>query len=277
MKNVNEGFYVLVDTESNKNKKFYYTSNNNFCVLDKVIVETSLGEELGIIHSNPVSESEIVFEGCFEPIVRSCTEKDLTIYEANLKEALIARKIFIDSINKLNLDMKFVACCYSLDKSKLLFTYISEERVDFRDLLKELSYNLKCRIELRQIGARDRSKAVGGLGVCGLPLCCSTFLNEFEGISINMAKNQFLSLNTQKLSGQCGKLLCCLKFEDNDYSTLKIDAPRLGQKFKHENTLFRISYLNLLSGKARIESEDREIITNISINELNNILKGQKK
>ena len=152
-----------------------------------------------------------------------------------------------ENINKLKLDMKLVSAMYTLDKSKILYCYVSEDRVDFRELLKELSTNLKCRIELKQIGARDRSKNVGGIGICGLPLCCASFLNEFEGISINMAKNQYLALNTQKLSGQCNKLLCCLKYEDSEYSKLKEGVPKIGLKFNYQGKHCKVSSINLLS------------------------------
>ena len=163
--------------------------------------------------------------------------------------------------------MKLVNAVYTLDKSKILFTYVSEERVDFRELLKELSNLLKCRIELKQIGPRDRSKMVGGIGICGLPLCCKSFLSEFEGISINMAKNQFLALNIQKISGQCGKLLCCLKYEDDEYSELKKSAPRYGFKFRAEDKDYKVSGVNLLSKTVKIESLDKEIIKIISFKE----------
>ena len=129
------------------------------------------------------------------------------------------------------------------------------------------STQLKCRIELKQIGPRDRSKKVGGIGICGLPLCCKSFLNEFEGISINMAKNQFLALNIQKISGQCGKLLCCLKYEDEQYSELKKDAPKYGFRFNYEGKDYKITSVNLLSRFIKIESNDKEVIKIISFEE----------
>ena len=169
--------------------------------------------------------------------------------------------------------MKLVEAIYTLDKCKVLFTYVSEERVDFRELLKELSNELKCRIELKQIGPRDRSKAIGGIGICGLPLCCKSFLNEFEGISINMAKNQFLALNIQKLSGQCAKLLCCLKYEDEQYSELKKDAPKYGFKFEHDGVAYKITGVNLLSKTLKIESIDKEVIKVITFKEFEEMSK----
>jgi cell fate regulator YaaT (PSP1 superfamily) len=173
--------------------------------------------------------------------------------------------------------MKLVSAMYTLDKNKILYCYVSEERVDFRELLKELSTNLKCRIELKQIGARDRSKNVGGIGICGLPLCCASFLNEFEGISINMAKNQYLALNTQKLSGQCNKLLCCLKYEDSEYSKLKEGVPKIGLKFNYQGKHCKVSSINLLSQVARIESDDKELIVNVTIDELKKITRNGNK
>jgi cell fate regulator YaaT (PSP1 superfamily) len=128
--------------------------------------------------------------------------------------------------------MRLISCEYTLDKAKVLFSYIADDRVDFRELLKVLASRLHTRIELRQIGARDKAKAIGGLGVCGLPLCCSTFLNEFDGISITRAKNQMLAINIPKLSGQCGKLVCCLKFEDDAYTDLRKEFPAHAERKK---------------------------------------------
>jgi cell fate regulator YaaT (PSP1 superfamily) len=145
---------------------------------------------------------------------------------------------------------------YTLDKAKILFCYVSEDRVDFRELLKELSTTLKCRIELKQIGARDRSKNIGGIGICGLPLCCSSFLNEFEGISINMAKNQYLALNTQKISGQCNKLLCCLKYEDDQYTELRKGLPKVGFRLRYDNQQFKITSINILTRQVRLENPE---------------------
>ena len=273
----NEGYFIEICYDSNKGKRHYFTLDNNLKINDKVVVETPLGLELGIVAGNLIKESESNYSENTLTIIRKAQEEDINNYENNKHDVLAAIKTFNDCVNKLNLDMRLVNALYTLDKSKILFTYISEERVDFRELLKDLSSSLKCRIELKQIGARDRSKSVGGIGICGLPLCCSSFLNEFEGISINMAKNQYLALNIQKLSGQCNKLLCCLKYEDNDYSKLKEGVPKIGLKFNHQGKLCKVSSLNLLSSVARIESEDKELIQNISIDELKKIIEHGKK
>lgn len=262
----NEGFYVEVEIDSLSNKKSFYTEDTSLCVGDYVVVETAFGVEVAKVCSGVKKESESK-RAVTEQIIRVANEEDKEIYMHNREDSLDAAKVFSSNVEKLGLNMKLVNVVYTLDKSKILFSYVSEERVDFRELLKELSTVLKCRIELKQIGPRDRSKLVGGIGTCGLPLCCKSFLNEFEGISINMAKNQFLALNIQKISGQCGKLLCCLKYEDDDYSELKKSAPRYGSKFRFEDKDYKISGVNLLSKTVKIESLDKEIIKVISFKE----------
>lgn len=268
----NEGFYLEVEVDSSKEKSFYYCPNGDIKKGDAVIVEDAFGIELARVSKNPVKESQSDVSST-KQIVRIANTEDKSKYDINKEDALEAGEIFNESVKKLELNMKLVDAVYTLDKNKILFTYVSEERVDFRELLKELSTILKCRIELKQIGPRDRSKVVGGIGICGLPLCCKSFLNEFEGISINMAKNQFLALNIQKLSGQCGKLLCCLKYEDEQYSEMKKDAPKYGYKFKYEDVDYKVSGVNLLSKTVKIESLDKEIIKVITFDEFNEMMK----
>ena len=181
--NNNEGYFVEVSYDSNKGKRHYYTLDDSLKINDEVVVETPLGIELGIVSGNLIKESDSLYNENTLTIIRKATKDDLNSYENNKLESIKAIKIFNDGVAKLNLDMKLVNAIFTLDKGKILFSYVSEERVDFRELLKELSSILKCRIELKQIGARDRSKNIGGLGICGLPLCCCSFLNEFETIT----------------------------------------------------------------------------------------------
>lgn len=272
----NEGFFIEINYDSSKNNHHYYTLDNSLKDGDLVVVETPLGIELGTVKGTPVKESSSHHTENTLNILRAASNEDIENYNKNKKDITKAIDFFNIGVNKLKLDMRLVSAMYTLDKAKILFCYVAEERVDFRDLLKELSANLKCRIELKQIGARDRSKNIGGIGICGLPLCCSSFLNEFEGISINMAKNQYLALNIQKLSGQCNKLLCCLKYEDNDYSKLKEGVPKVGQKFNYQGKLCKVCSLNLLSQVARIESEDKEVSLNITIDELKKLVNKGK-
>ena len=268
----NKGFYIEVEVESSKGKQFYYCSDSNIRMGDYVLVETSFANEVGVVSKDPKKDNEKLVDS-FNEIIRVCDELDVKRYLENKQEAIEAGKIFNQYVEKLSLNMKLVNAIYAFDKSKILFSYVSEERVDFRELLKELSPILKCRIELKQIGPRDRSKIVGGIGICGLPLCCKSFLNEFEGVSINMAKNQFLALNIQKLSGQCGKLLCCLKYEDDEYTELRKDAPKYGLKFKSEGVDYKITAVNLLSKTVKVESLDKEIIKTINFDEVNEMMK----
>ena len=149
--------------------------------------------------------------------------------------------------------MKLTSCEYTLDKMKIIFMYTADDRVDFRELLKELATVFKCRIELRQIGPRDKAKVVGGIGTCGLPLCCSTMFGEFNGVSINMAKNQMLAINIDKISGACGRLMCCLKYEDDIYSLEKMRFPKIGSKVKYEGQEVKVLGLNITSDQVKIE------------------------
>ena len=195
---------------------------------DKVIVETMRGLELGEIAIESMSIDKYESELGLKPILRRASSVDEKIFASNLKDAEVALEIGKRESEKLGLDMNFISCEYTLDKTKVIFSYVADERVDFRELLKILASQLHTRIELRQIGSRDKAKLIGGVGICGLPLCCSTFLNEFDGISINRAKNQMLAINIPKLSGHCGKLICCLKYEYDVYSEEIKNFPELG-------------------------------------------------
>ena len=238
---------------------FFGSDDNTLQVHDKVVVETIRGLELGEIKVGKKKVKEVKIETALKPILRKATPEDLENFEKNISLAASAETTFTQCVKELNLDMHLVSAEYTLDATKVIFTYIADERVDFRELLKVLAAKLHCRIELRQIGARDRAKAIGGLGPCGLPLCCSTFLSDFEGISINMAKNQLLALNISKLSGQCGKLVCCLKYEDSLYSELRVGLPRLGQRCKYKDEDFKITSMNVLSKTMKLENKENSV------------------
>ena len=223
---------------------------------DKVIVETVRGLELGTVVIAPISIDKYKNGLGLKPIIRKATDVDIRMYEINEKDAHFAMDICKNEVQRLNLDMNLISCEYTLDKSKVLFSYVADDRVDFRELLKVLASRLHTRIELRQIGPRDKAKMIGGLGICGLPLCCSTFLNEFDGISINRAKNQMLAINIPKLSGQCGKLICCLKYEDDTYSTERARYPELGSKVLYENVEYTVTSVNIISGIIKLETNE---------------------
>lgn len=238
---------------------FFGYDNDSLNINDRVVVDTARGVELGIIKVAAKKANEVKLSTALKPIVRVASEADVKQYEKNIENARNAEKVFIDSVKEQKLDMYLVSAEYTLDATKVIFTYIADERVDFRELLKVLASKLHCRIELKQIGARDRAKAIGGIGPCGLPLCCSTFLSDFEGISINMAKNQLLALNIQKLSGQCGKLVCCLKYEDSLYSELRIGLPKLGLRVTYKNEEFKITSMNVLSKTMKLENKENSV------------------
>ena len=238
---------------------FFGYDNDSLNINDKVVVDTARGVELGIIKVAAKKANEVKLSTALKPIVRVASEADVKQYEKNIENASNAEKVFIDSVKEQKLDMYLVSAEYTLDATKVIFTYIADERVDFRELLKVLASKLHCRIELKQIGARDRAKAIGGIGPCGLPLCCSTFLSDFEGISINMAKNQLLALNIQKLSGQCGKLVCCLKYEDSLHSELRIGLPKLGLRVTYKNEEFKITSMNVLSKTMKLENKENSV------------------
>lgn len=223
---------------------------------DKVIVETIRGLELGEIAFTPIDIDKYESELGLKPIIRLANDIDVKIFESNKKDAASALEISKNEANRLKLDMNFISCEYTLDKTKVILTYVADERVDFRELLKSLASRLHTRIELRQVGSRDKAKMIGGVGICGLPLCCSTFLNEFDGISINRAKNQMLAINIPKLSGHCGKLICCLKYEDDAYSEEKKNFPELGTKLFIDKTEYTVTGVNVISKVVKIENEE---------------------
>ena len=194
----------------------------------KVIVETARGIELGEVAAanKTVEDKEIVSP--LKALVRVATEEDIRIGEQNRKKEKEAFTICNEAIARHKIDMHLVDAEYTFDGSKLMFYFTSDGRVDFRELLKELARTFRTRIDLRQIGVRDEAKMLGGIGICGRPFCCNTFLEEFQPVSIKMAKEQSLSLNPMKISGACGRLMCCLKYEQAAYEDLSKRVPPVG-------------------------------------------------
>ncbi len=223
---------------------------------DVVVVETMRGLEIGTVVIEPIDMENYESELGLKPVLRIATDVDKRLHEINQKDAKFALEICRSEAERLKLDMNLISCEYTLDKAKVLFSYLADERVDFRELLKVLANRLHTRIELRQIGSRDKAKMIGGLGTCGLPLCCSTFLNEFDGISIQRAKNQMLAINIPKLSGHCGKLICCLKYEDETYLQERKNYPELGSKLKLDDVEYTVTSVNIVSGILKLENAD---------------------
>lgn len=232
------------------------TNDETLEVNDKVVVETVRGLEVGTIMKENQLFEELSSDLEIKPVIRKATEKDLKDVEENKIAAQKALKVCEEAIAHQKLDMRLIEAEYTLDRNKIIFVYVADDRVDFRELLKELATKFKCRIELRQIGPRNKAKIVGGLGSCGMETCCSRFLNDFDVVSINMAKNQLLALNVQKLSGQCGKLMCCLKYEDAQYKEMRQGLPKLNSQIEYKGSRYRITSLNVLLKQAKIENKE---------------------
>ena len=251
---------------NNVGKSYYFSTDLEVYKGDKVVVETIRGLELGELVSDLKHLSEFNLDTELKKVKRKANRADIELYAYNEAKAEKSLEICKDIVKQYDLEMHLVSCEYTLDASKVIFMYTSETRVDFRELLKELASVFKCRIELRQIGPRDKSKIVGGLGSCGLPLCCSSFLGEFDGVSINMAKNQMLAINIDKISGSCGRLLCCLKYEDDTYTKEKQRFPKIDSKVKYDNKIVKVTGLNVISDLVKIEHDGN--ISFVSLDEI---------
>ena len=237
-------------------KIYYFSTNLKLKKDDRVVVETARGLELGEISQELKDISEFNLDTELKKIVRKATKKDIDNYQKNVKDAKQALVTCKEIVSRYDVKMQLTNCEYTLDKAKVIFMYTSDDRVDFRELLKELAVVFKCRIELRQIGPRDKAKVISGIGTCGLPLCCSTLLGEFNGVSINMAKNQMLAINIEKISGACGRLMCCLKYEDEIYSLEKERFPKIGSRVKYQDKDVKVTGLNVINDLVKIETNN---------------------
>lgn len=237
--------------------KIYYFDPKGINVKldDDVIVETSRGIECGkvVIVDREIDENE--FGSPVKPIIRIATEKDYATIERNKKKEKEAFGICEEKIAKHGLKMNLIDVECTFDNNKMLFYFTADGRVDFRELVKDLASVFRTRIELRQIGVRDEAKKLGGLGICGQPFCCSRFLGEFQPVSIKMAKEQSLSLNPTKISGTCGRLMCCLKYEQDSYEELLKITPKVGAVVKTADGRGIVEDVNLLTGKLRIKMD----------------------
>lgn len=225
---------------------------------DKVIVETARGVECGDIamDNRNVNDDEIVKP--LKKLLRIATEDDLKKVEENKEKEKKAFEICEKKIEKHKIDMKLVDIEYTFDNSKILFYFTADGRVDFRELVKDLASVFHTRIELRQIGVRDESKMLGGIGICGRPFCCGSFLGDFQPVTVKMAKEQGLSLNPTKISGVCGRLMCCLKYEQDAYEHLSSFTPKVGAIVKTRDGKATVIDSNLISGNLIVKLTDTE-------------------
>lgn len=245
------------------NKTYTFKSNDlSIKNGDYVVVETQRGQELASIIGDPFDRPNISLE--IKDILRKATEQDIQKYKENIIDATEAKIIAQEESDKLELGMNIISAEYTLDRAKITFIYLADDRVDFRELLKVLAAIFHCRIDLRQIGTRDKAKMVSGIGTCGRELCCSKFISEFDRISINMAKNQLLALNIQKLSGQCGNLMCCLKYEDEAYKDLRKDLPKMNGVVEYDNESYRVTSMNIITQTCKLENSEHAIFVNLA-------------
>lgn len=249
----------VVGIRFKENGKIYYfdPDSKKLSKGEKAIVETVRGIECGEVASanHKVNDSEIVHP--LKKILRIANKEDIRILEQNKKKEEEAFSFCQKKVEQLGLDMSLVEVECAFDGSKMIFYFTSDDRVDFRELVKILAGNFRTRIEMRQIGVRDVSKMLGGLGICGRPFCCSQFLDDFHPVSIKMAKEQGLSLNPSKISGTCGRLLCCLKYEQESYEYLAKVTPRVGSVVETREGRGVVTENSLLTGKIKVQLDRR--------------------
>lgn len=249
---------VIIGVKFKKPGKVYFFDPGTLHVniKTKVIVETALGEEIGEVVAKKKLLPEMQVSTQLKKIIRIANYKDLKHHEENKKKEKEGFKICEEKIKKLKLNMHLIDVEYSFDNSKLLFYFTADERVDFRELVKELAAIFKTRIELRQIGVRDEVRRIGGNGICGRELCCCSFLNNFEAVSIKMAKEQNMSLNPSKISGNCGRLMCCLKYEQEVYEDKLNHLPKIGAIVKTEDGEGIVDSIETLKEIVKVKLKD---------------------
>ncbi|WP_093230035.1 PSP1 domain-containing protein [Thermoflavimicrobium dichotomicum] len=250
--------------------KIYYFDPVDFQIQrgENVIVETVRGIEYGkvVMGTRFVKKDQVVLP--LKKVIRIATEEDTKQMEANRRDALLALSICQEKVSDHGLEMKLVDAEYTFDRNKVIFYFTADGRVDFRELVRDLAAVFRTRIELRQIGVRDEAKMLGGIGPCGRILCCSSFLGDFEPVSIKMAKDQNLSLNPAKISGLCGRLMCCLKYENDHYEGSKQLIPDIGEQVYTPNGEGQVVVLNLLERRAYVQLSETGVTVEHSLDEL---------
>src|SRR5690625_5173271 len=260
----------VIGVRFKKAGKIYYfdPGQNRLSNEDHVIVETVRGVEYGkvVIANKMVDEEDVVLP--LKKVIRVANEEDHQTVSENNEKTEEAFQICTSKIIEHELEMNLVDVEYTFDRNKIIFYFTADGRVDFRELVKDLASVFKTRIELRQIGVRDEAKMLGGIGPCGRMLCCSTFLGDFEPVSIKMAKDQNLSLNPAKISGLCGRLMCCLKYENDDYEQAKRELPDLGEFLDTAYGKGKVIGLNMLERLIQVEIQEDQKIIEYTLDEL---------
>lgn len=250
-------------------KKYFFDPRDlELNIGDKVLVETVRGIEYGEVVSGikTVSKAEVFLP--IKPIIRKATEEDVVRFQQNKAEEPRIIEICQELVEKNELPMKLLGCEYTFDRTKLIIYFSAENRIDFRQLVKDLAAVFRTRIELRQVGVRDAAKYIGGLGPCGRILCCTTFLGNFDTVSIKMAKNQNLSLNPQKISGACGKLLCCLRYESEFYDEIAKIMPKVGEIIVTPDGEGKVFGVNALLDLVKVILTETNAVRSYQLNEI---------
>lgn len=275
-----EATVTVVDIQFRPGQKIYYFAPGAIVCQpgDHLIIDTNRGPEFGYCTAgnHKISKKEVVSP--LRPVLRKATPQDEQTAEKNREKENKAFEICLEKVRELELDMQLVSAECAFDGSKILIFFTADERVDFRDLVKNLAAVFHTRIELRQIGVRDKAKMVGGLGICGRPFCCASFLDDFQPVSIKMAKTQNLSLNPTKISGTCGRLMCCLKYEQDAYEDLIRNSPKAESFVDTPEGRGTVVELDLLRQRVKVRMEDRpEVITSFKNDEIAVFRNGKVK
>ena len=241
---------------SDRGKIYNFNSEIDLIENQKVIVETEKGEQLGIVSKVDINNVKITD---LKNIIRVADDSDYNRYLNNLSEASEALSRAKKIVEELGLDMRIIDCTYSLDKKLLLLNFFADERIDFRDLVKELASVYHTRIELHQVGIRDKAKIKGGIGLCGRVLCCSNHLQNIDSVNINMVKNQNIALNPSKINGACGRLLCCFNYENDIYSENRKKLPKIKDLVEYNGNKYEVIDVDVLNKKYHIKIDDTEI------------------
>lgn len=252
----------VVGVSFDNNKRIYFFNPNKLDVKEEidVIVETERGLQYGHVVTPIMEKKKESLNLPLKKVIRIATKEDLKKYKSNIelsKKAMIECQKLID---KYGFNIKLMDASFTFDREQLMYHFLSDARIDFRSLVKDLASIFKTRIELRQIGVRDKAKEIGGIGPCGRILCCSEYLSDFDSVSINMAKNQNLSLNPTKINGACGRLLCCLSYENEVYDEYRKGLPNLGDKVKYNGKEGKVVALDILKRQYTFLTDEEEYI-----------------
>jgi cell fate regulator YaaT (PSP1 superfamily) len=235
---------------------------------DRVLIESDAGTRVGTVEVEPHEPAHSIDLSSMRPIIRVASDDDFNIEKENLAREANARRLCVERIRAHRLQMKLVNADYTFDGRKAVFYFVAEGRVDFRDLVRDLANSLRVRVEMKQIGARDETKVTGGLGPCGRELCCSSWLRDFEAVTVKMARDQGLALNPSRLAGMCGRLKCCLRYEYATYVELKRALPNLGKRVQCVKGDGKVIRQNILKQTVLIQREEDGGVVEVTLEDL---------